>query len=303
MNASPSDRVLQAVLRKTFGLWETFGIHITPSYFESPIPDTRFLKDEVWSKKSLLAGIDLNEKGQINLLEMFASKYRAEYDRFPRNRTAIEHQYYTNNSTFAAVDGEVLYCMVRHFKPRRIYEVGSGNSTLLSAQAIDKNSQDGSDPAQLVAFEPAPNSLLRRGFRGLSRLVVTKVEDVPIAEYQELKENDIWFVDSSHVLRTGGDVQFEYLEVLPQLRKGVIVHIHDIFLPAEYPKRLILERRRFFSEQYLLQAFLSFNNKFEVLWAGSFMHMHHPDLLEATFKSYDRVNCWPGSFWIRRVAD
>jgi hypothetical protein len=105
------------------------------------------------------------------------------------------------------------------------------------------------------------------------------------------------------VLRTGGDVQYEFLEILPNLRPGVIVHVHDIFLPAEYPKRIIMKQCRFFSEQYLLQAFLAFNSNFEVLWASSFMHLNHPDLLEKAFSSYTRESRWPGSFWIRRTSN
>jgi hypothetical protein len=110
-------------------------------------------------------------------------------------------------------------------------------------------------------------------------------------------------LDSSHVVRIGGDVQHEFLEILPKLNPGVVVHIHDIFLPAEYPRKLIAKQHRFFSEQYLLQAFLAFNREFEVLWASSFMHLTHPDLLEQAFNSYKgrRELRWPGSFWMRRA--
>lgn len=297
-----SGRLVQGLLRRSFGLWERFGIHVTPNYFESPIPDTRFLKEELWSRRSNLRGIEMGENEQIKLLDMFVQKYRPEYDQFPLSPTAVQHQYYLNNGTFESVDAEILYCMIRHYKPRRIYEIGSGNSTLLSAQALLKNESDGSHRAQLIAFEPSPSNLLKKGFPGLAKLLVSKVEEVRAEEFMELGENDILFLDSSHVLRIGGDVQYEFLDLLPLLKKGVIVHVHDIFLPAEYPKRLIVERRRFFSEQYLLQAFLAFNTSFEVLWAGSFMHLSHPEILEAAFNSYNRSSRWPGSFWMKRMA-
>lgn len=103
------------------------------------------------------------------------------------------------------------------------------------------------------------------------------------------------------MLKIGSDVQYLYLEVLPRLNKGVIVHIHDIFLPAEYKKGWILKDRHFFNEQYLLQAFLAFNDSFEVLWAGSYMHLRHPDKLETSFNSYKKNESWPGSFWIRKI--
>jgi hypothetical protein len=103
------------------------------------------------------------------------------------------------------------------------------------------------------------------------------------------------------VLKIGSDVQFEFLEVLPRLNKGVIVHVHDIFLPAEYPQEWVMQKHRFWTEQYLLQTFLSFNHSFEVLWAGSFMHLKHSDKVAAAFASYRREAHLPGSFWMKRA--
>jgi hypothetical protein len=190
--------------------------------------------------------------------------------------------------------------MIRHFKPKKIFEIGSGNSTYLAAQAVLKNKEENGKGCELIAFEPYPNDVLRAGFPGLSKLIPTKIQNIALSKFSELKENDILFIDSSHVLKIGGDVQYEYLEILPRLNKGVIVHIHDIFLPAEYPKEWVLKKYRFWTEQYLLQAFLASNSAFEVLWGGSYMHLKHPDKLEAAFASYKREVRWPGSFWMRR---
>ena len=290
------------VLSGSFRIWELFGIHITPNYFESPIPDSHSLRDELWSRRSNMVGIDLRETQQLDLLETFVKRYKTEYERFPRSKPRCLYQYYVDNKFFEAVDGEMLYCIIRHFKPHRIYEVGSGNSTLLAAEALLENHRNGRPLAQLVAFDPYPKLSLRTGFPGLGKLRVSKIEDIPSTVFHELEENDILFLDSSHVVRIGGDVQHEFLEILPSLRPGVIVHVHDIFLPAEYPRKMILERRRFFSEQYLLQAFLAFNSNFKVLWASSFMHLNHPDLLERAFDAYARESRWPVSFWIQRVS-
>lgn len=203
---------------------------------------------------------------------------------------------------FESVDGEVLYCMIRHFKPKKIFEIGSGNSTYLFAQAILKNKEEHNDyECELVAIEPYPNNILKTGFAGLSKLIPKKVQDISLSEFKKLTENDILFIDSSHVLKIGSDVQYEYLEILPRLKKGVLVHLHDIFLPAEYPKEWVLKDYRFWTEQYLLQAFLAFNDSFEVIWAGSYMHLKHPDKLEVAFSSYRRNERWPGSFWIRKI--
>lgn len=295
-------RISSIIFKKLFPLWEKLGFHITRNHFYEPIPDTRTLKDDLWEKQSELVGIDMNEEGQINLLSLFASKFKEEYESFPRNKTSIPYQYYIDNGAFESVDGEILYCMVRHFKPNKIFEIGSGNSTYLSAQAILKNKEEDNDyECELVAIEPYPNDILKAGFPGLSKLIPKKVQDIPLSEFKKLRENDILFIDSSHVLKIGSDVQYEYLEILPRLHKGVIVHLHDIFLPAEYPKEWVLEDYRFWTEQYLLQAFLAFNDGFRPLFAGSYMHLKHPDKLEASFSSYKRDERWPGSFWIRKI--
>ena len=292
---------LQGVLRKTFPLWERLGFHVTPNHFYQPIPDTRTVREEWWRQHSELPGLDMREAAQLEFLDETSTHFKKEYDAFPHERTGVPHQYFLHNDQFGGVDGQVLYSMIRYLKPARIYEIGSGNSTYLSAQAIRKNTEEGGGAAELVAFEPYPNEVLRAGFPGLSRLVMTKIQDVPLAEFDKLGEGDILFIDSSHVLKIGSDVQYEYLEILPRLRKGVVIHIHDIFMPAEYPRKWVMEDRRFWTEQYLLQAFLAFNDHFEVVWGASYMHLRHPDKLTAAFASYDRHVHWPGSFWLQKT--
>lgn len=286
--------------RKAFLFFQKMGLHLTPNHFYIPIPDTRKLKMDLWKEPSDLNGIDINEEEQIKLLAMFSSKFKDEYEKIPRDKTSIPHQYYLNNGAFESVDAEILYCMIRHFKPRKVFEIGSGYSTLLAAQAVLKNEEEGYDNCELIAFEPYPNDTLKSGFHGLSKLVTAKIQDVPSSRFNELNENDILFIDSSHVLMIGSDVQYEYLNIMPKLKKGVLVHIHDIFLPAEYPKEWILEDFRFWNEQYLLQAFLIYNQAFEVLWMGNYMNLMHSNELEAAFSSYKKGKISPGSFWMRK---
>jgi predicted O-methyltransferase YrrM len=294
-------RCVGRALRWSFFLGQMLGIHVTRKHFYSPIPDTRLLKGKVWSKRSSLLGVEINEQGQLELLREFAQDFKVEYEQFPRHPTGVPHQYYVCNTTFGSVDGEILYCVIRRFKPRRIIEIGSGNSTTLAAQAILKNQAEHGIHCELIALEPYPSNLLKAGFPGLTELVQSRVEEIPLSEFKKLNANDILFIDSSHVLRIGGDVRYEYLEILPSLNAGVLVHAHDIFLPAEYPREWVFERQWFFSEQYLLQAFLAFNVSFEVLWAGNFMHLTHPDKVETAFSSYDRQK-GGGSFWMRKTA-
>ena len=153
-----------------FLLGRELGYDVTPNNYYSPIPDLRELElaDVVWSKRSELVGIDINEDGQIELLQCFQLSYKNEYDKFPINRTATSHEYYLKNGAFQCVDAEILYCIIRHFKPRRILEVGSGNSTYLMAQAVAKNREEDNQYAcDLVAIDPYPNSTLQAGFPGL----------------------------------------------------------------------------------------------------------------------------------------
>lgn len=254
-----------------FSLGQRLGLNITRTHFYSPIPYLRELTDDLWSRHSELIGIDLNEKKQLELLSSFVSTYRDEYEQFPLEKTTILHEYYVNNRVFESVDGEILYCMIRRFKPRRLIEIGSEFSTRLIVQSILKNKEENDQyGCHLTTIDPFSRGIVRDGFPHFSslQLISKKVQDIPLSEFSTLSENDILFIDTSHVLKTGGDVAYEYLEILPRLKKGVVIHIHDIFLPAEYPKTWLFDSNFFFNEQYLLQAFLAFNNSFEVCGRG-----------------------------------
>jgi hypothetical protein len=292
---------LNRLSKKTFLLWQALGLHITPNRYDEPIPDTRELSETLWSQRSELVGIDMNAAAQLGLLARFVAQYKDEYDRFPLAKTSCPYEYHVNNTQFESVDGEILYSMVRDLRPRKIVEIGSGFSTFLSAQAALKNRENDPDfKCELIAIEPYPSDVLRAGFPGFARLIETEVQQVPLGEFAALQPNDILFIDSSHVLKLGSDVQYEYLEVLPRIPAGVVVHVHDIFLPSEYPEKYALEQFMFPNEQYIVQAFLIFNDTFEVLWSSSFMHINHPAKLETAVASYRRTERWPGSLWMRR---
>jgi hypothetical protein len=289
-------------LRRTFNFWQSLSVHITPNHFYAPIPDTRTLADRIWTSRLDAPGLVLDEAGQLRRLAGFEEGFGAEYRAFPRAATGNPRDYFVNNRQFESVDGEVLWCMVRGLRPRRVVEVGSGYSTRLIARAALANAGEG-HPLDYVVIDPFPSGTLRAGLPGVSRLIAQRVQDVSGSEFDELGQDDILFIDSSHVLKIGSDVQFEYLDLLPRLNLGVVVHAHDIFLPAEYPRSWVMGMKRFWNEQYILQAFLAFNREFQVLWASSFMHLRQPERLEAAFPTYDRDSHWPASFWFQRVAD
>ena len=283
-----------------FELWQSHGFHIKPLSFYSPIPDTKSLPDELWVKKSDCLGIDWNEDAQLQLLKDLSMQYKKEYSLFPEGEQVGQPRFYFGNVSFESVDAEILYCMIRSFKPKRVVEIGSGYSTLLAAEALGKNLKDG-HPGKLTAIEPFPPSFLNEELAFPVELISQPVQSVPLELFSSLAANDILIIDSSHVCKIGSDVQYEFLEILPHLMSGVIVHIHDIFLPAEYPKQWIKEYHRFWNEQYILQAFLSFNPAFKVLWAGSYMHLNHSSKLANAFSSYSSERNWPASFWIKCV--
>ncbi|MEB3189903.1 MAG: class I SAM-dependent methyltransferase [Snowella sp.] len=284
-----------------FDLWQSHGFHIKPLSFYSPLPNTQELPDELWSKKFDCPGVMWNEFAQLELLGLFSQKYRQEYEGFPRSKPSGKPCFYFGNVSFESVDAEILYCMVRSYGPSRVVEIGSGYSTLLAAEALNKNLEEGR-PGELTAIEPFPPSFLKEELPFPIKLLNQPVQSVPLNFFTSLKANDILVIDSSHVCKIGSDVQYEFLEILPHLAPGVIIHIHDIFLPVEYPQNWIKKEHRFWNEQYLLQAFLSFNSAFEILWAGSYMHVHHSAKLETAFNSYSAEHNWPASFWIKRVA-
>ena len=173
---------------------------------------------------------------------------------------------------------------------------------MITAAACVLNTHEGY-PVDLTAIEPYPSDILRNGFPGLNQLLVKPVQQIDRDVFSSLQANDILFIDSSHVTKVGSDVNYLFLEILPRLQPGVFVHIHDIFLPLEYPQKWILEECRFWNEQYLLQAFLACNTAFEIVWAGSYMRLKHNIRLQHSFARFDPNTVWPGSFWIRRRAE
>jgi len=288
--------------RELFRDWEQHGFHVTPVHFNQPIPDTRSLPETLWSRPSELVGIDMNEPRQRELLRSF-SRFRDEYQRFPTGPTKEQNRFYLGNRLFDGVDALVAYCMVRHFQPRLIIEVGSGFSSLALGEAASKN---GCTP--IICIEPFPRDFLRKGFPGLQTLIEKNVQEINLEFFSQLQSGDILFIDSSHTVKVGGDVNYLFLEVLPRLKPGVIVHVHDIFLPFEYRRDWVVDEFRFWSEQYLLQAFLSFNLEFEVLMANRYLAHKYRDDLKVTFANLANLEAvrpsslgWVGgSFWMRR---
>lgn len=297
MSESLRVRATRRAARETFPLWRRLGLHVTAAHFYEPVPDTRHLPESTWESSDLV-GIEMNDSAQVELLTDFARRFGDEYGQIPAEPTSDRSVFALANPSFGSVDAEILYSMVRSLAPRRVLEVGSGFTSLLIAQALQANA-GGGHASSFTAVDPYPNSTISAGLPGLTRVVESPVQRVPMDEFEALEDGDILFIDSSHVLGIGTDVQYLFLEVVPRLAPGVSVHIHDIFLPAEYPRAWVEQEHRFWNEQYLLQAFLSFNDSWDVVWAGNYMHENHSSELAEAISSY-RPGRLPGSFWMRR---
>jgi hypothetical protein len=256
--------------------------------YHGPLPDT----------PRPLPGIRWNDAGQLALLERLTHAHELVDGQLP---TRGPRRFRFENGYFGPGDAEFLYAAIRHFRPARITEVGSGHSTLVAAAAIDRTrAEDASYACRHLCIEPYEHQWLEE----LGVEVVRRpVESLDPAMFEELEGGDILFIDSSHVIRPGGDVLFEYLHVLPRLRPGVLVHIHDIFSPWDYPDAWLRHELKLWNEQYLLEAWLSASDDFEIIGALHYLSRHHREHLERAFPEYGRVagRHVPGSFWIRRT--
>lgn len=198
--------------------------------------------------------------------------------------------YSYDTTYYTSPDTEVLYSMIRLHQPSTIIEVGSGNSTKVMRQAI----LDGNLITKLISIDPKPRVDIDQLVDVCYRDCVESARSNQL--FQCLKAGDVLFIDSSHQVKTGSDVVYLMLEVLPKLRAGVIIHLHDIFLPYDYPKRWVIEKRWDFNEQYLVQAMLMFGDPFEVLWPAHLMQRTRADFA-------DLFPCWTGaeacSLWLQ----
>ena len=265
-------------------------------YYYPMINPKKYLQHSLRDDRPL-PGIDLNDETQLSLLQQF--NYNDELSAFPYNSEGRKDKYFYNNGMFCQGDGEILYSMIRRFKPQRIIEVGSGYSTLMSLNAIAANKKETpSYNCELTCIEPYEISWLETLAVKLNRVPVEKIDP---AYFQQLEANDILFIDSSHMIRPQGDVLFEFLQLLPALKKGVIVHVHDIFTPKDYPDEWILESHKMWNEQYLLEALLSDNSGLEIISALNYLYHHHRDQLFAQCPVLKgNPDFEPRSIWLRK---
>jgi len=273
-------------------------------HYYSPVPDIADLRARrVWERRSPMAGIDMREAQQLALLAELGRDFGGEC-RWPHDPGRDESAFYTDNSSFSYGCAAATHALMRKLKPRRVIEVGSGFSSRVIAAALRRNEKDSGERAEYTVVDPFPGSALER-LAGVGRAIRQRVELLEADVFRTLGENDILFVDSGHTVRAGGDVNFLVLDVLPVLAPGVVVHFHDIPLPYEYAEVYFTnpQFRVFWTEGYLLQAFLCHNAAYEVLLAMNFLMRDHAAAFRSAWPHYDAsVHRFPShSFWIRRA--
>lgn len=278
-------------------IFKMVGVFPVSNHYYEPLFDDRKLKLPLDRDRNL-PGIKWNDQVQLSLLGQF--NYQDELIQIPEKKQSGEESFFFDNPSFGPGDAEYLYCIIRHFKPRRIIEIGSGYSSLMAQIAIKKNiHQNPAYNCEQVCIEPYEMPWLERAGVQIIRKLV---EDVEMSTFHALQENDILFIDSSHVIRPQGDVLYEFLEILPALAPGVIVHIHDIFSPGDYNDNLVRGEVVFWNEQYLLEAFLSCNDNFNIIGGLHYLKRHYPEKIMAKLPVLKKHRGHqPGSFWMKKI--
>jgi hypothetical protein len=274
---------------------DRFSLSLVKHHYYQPIVRQSDL-DHPLTDERPLPGLNLNESRQLLTLKNF--DYKNELESIPKADDGTG--YFYDNRAFGPGDGEILYGFIRHFKPKVFIEIGCGFSTRMATRAIAAN--ENSDPnyhCEQICIEPFEQPWLEES--GL-HVIRERVEHVDDELFAKLRENDILFIDSSHVIRPQGDVLFEFLELIPKVAPGVIIQVHDVYTPHDYPESWVVDRRNMWNEQYLLEAFLSCNPQFEILVAANWLFKNHPAELATAAPILSRYpDREPGSFWFRRV--
>jgi predicted O-methyltransferase YrrM len=275
------------------------GEFVPSGHFYSVVPSVsarkRYLEALEPSIDSL-PGIDINREGQINLLKTLKPYF--ENCQFPDFKQDGK-RYYFCNPAYSYGDAITLYAMMRHFAPRRIIEIGSGYS---SAAMLDTNYEFFDGQIELTFIEPYPElllSLMEGDDSRKSTVVPVGVQEIDLHLFDQLEKNDILFIDSTHVSKLGSDVNRIFFDIIPRLKPGVIIHIHDIFWPFEYPKAWIRDGRAW-NEVYLLRALLQSSAGFEVLFFADYLKQIYSDWFSTNAKPFTMNS--GGNFWMKKLT-
>lgn len=282
-----------------------FNVASISDYY-SVLPALKTLRrnESRWFKPSNLGGVKYDLEAMMHFARNLTGRFAKEYEILP---AYTENQKKGFGPGFTALDARFLYYILRDLQPRHYLEIGSGLSTYYSSLARTRNAEAGADMA-ITCIEPFPYAALKT-IPGIT-LLEREAQDVDPAIFETLDEGNVLFIDSSHTVKIDGDVPFLFLEVLPRLRKGVVVHVHDVPFPynVPYPPSLWIFGQQwpsFWNEAMLLQAFLAFNNVFEIVFSAPLLRHFHEDFLKSLVPEYETVEQNPNTFssiWLRRIG-
>lgn len=273
------------------------GVNLTPANFYSNLPLVEDIEQsfEYAEEEAGLAPYAAGGLFDHEAILDFARRigeYAHEFDPPAEGDPKDPQGFFWGNPTFSGCDAMAYYCVLRMLRPRRVLEIGCGFSTLVADMALRANGG-----GEIVCIEPYPMPFLHRVV-SISRIIEKPVQAIPVDELVDLVESSqVWFIDSTHTVKTGSDCLYLYLKVMPQVRTEVVCHSHDIFLPYAMPQNWALEKNVFWTEQYLLQAYLLDNPKARVLFGSNYLRRAAPGACAALMQGRDRLR--GASLWYR----
>ena len=268
-------------------------------HFYSPYPDLEEIRQQeasIFSQNRAVLGIDLRESEQLKVLRALASLQPGT--QFPKTKSP-GFRYYFDNPAYGYSDALVLHAMLRLIKPHQLIEVGCGYS---SAMSLDTNELYFQNSIKMTFIEPHPqllHELTKPEDRERVTIIPSKLQDIPLEVFSHLRDNDVLFIDSTHVSKVNSDVNYIFFEILPRLHSGVYVHFHDVFYPFEYPKELVYAGLAW-QELYILRAFLQDNHCYEIVYFQDFLFRKHRRYFEEHLPLF--LNNSGGNIWLRKVS-
>jgi hypothetical protein len=274
-----------------------------PEHYHNPIPNQQEVEETHNSSHfNSLEGIEFDFENQLPILEKLKQYYLELPWSFSDDTKNINYRYKIKDSYYRYSDAIFLFFIMREFKPKKVIEIGSGFSTAIMLDTNDLFFKE--NKIDFTFIEPNPfdrlENLINNQDRKNCQILAKRVQEVDIEIYKDLKENDILFIDSSHLSKCGSDLNFIMFNILPILNKGVLIHFHDVFYPFEYPKHWILKEKFYWNECYILRSFMMYNKNFNILFFNSAAHKFHEKYLKENMPEIliDHINT--GALWIRK---
>lgn len=249
---------------------EDGGFVLLPADFNSPAPLLGELEQTFEGAAGLYDKIFDSIEIRASLAAM--APFAPEFDPPQSGDEQTATEFFWDNTHFSFTDAVAYYAMVRHLRPTRIVEIGSGSSTLVADAAIRQNGM-----GEIICIDPFIRPSIAR-LDGVTQTIKRPVQEMPVVKMQELLATaDMLFIDSTHTVKIGSDCVYLYLVLLPAIAKKLLVHSHDVFLPFGMPVHWARDRQHYWNEQYLLYAWLLHNSRARVVFGSAYAAHYLPD--------------------------